>query len=51
MIAVGRDEHQGLLAESAESNTVDDAVAVALEYVARAARTGIRFRMQAAARA
>ena len=51
MVAVGRDEHLGLVAQAAEGDRVDDAVAVALEDVARPARAGSSFRMEAAARA
>ena len=50
MVAVGRDEHLGLVAQAAEGDRVDDAVAVALENVARPARAGLRFGMKAAAR-
>ena len=35
MIAVGRDEHLRLVAEPAEGDRVDDAIAIALERVAR----------------
>ena len=38
MVAVGGDEHLGLVAQAAEGDRMDDAVAVALEDVARAAR-------------
>ena len=38
MIAVRRDEHLGLVAQAAERDRMDDAVAVALEDVARASR-------------
>jgi hypothetical protein len=38
MIAVGRDEHLRLVAQPPEGDGVDDAVAIALEGVARAAR-------------
>ena len=41
MVAVGGDEHLGLVAEAAEGDRVDDAVAVALENVARAARARV----------
>ena len=50
MVAVGRDEHLGLVPQSPESDRMDDPVAVALEDVARAARAGVAFGMQAAAR-
>ena len=50
MIAVGGDEHLGLVAQTAEGDRMDDAVAVALEDVARTARAAIGFRMKAAAR-
>ena len=36
MVAVGRDEHLRLVAQAAEGDRMDDAVAVALEDVARA---------------
>jgi hypothetical protein len=38
MVAVGRDEHLGLVAQAAERDRMDDPVAVALEGVARPAR-------------
>ena len=41
MIAVGRDEHLRLVAEAAEGDRMDDAVPVALEDIARPARTAI----------
>src|SRR5258705_7888141 len=50
MIPVGRDEHLGLVAEAAEGDRMDDAVAVALEDVARPARGGIDLGMKASAR-
>ena len=50
MVAVGRDEHLGLVAQAAEGDRMDDPVAVALEDVARAARPGVCFRMGPAAR-
>ena len=50
MVAVGRDEHLRLVAEPAKGDGVDDSVAVALEGVARPARPGTVFRMEAAAR-
>ena len=50
MVAVGRDEHLSLVAEAAEADRVDQPVAVALENVARPARTRIAFGMEAAAR-
>ena len=50
MVAVGSDEHLGLLAQAAETDRMDDPVAVALENVTRAARTRVRFGMKAAAR-
>ncbi len=50
MVAVGGDEHLGLVAEAAEGDRVDDAVAVALEDVAGPARAGVGFGMEAAAR-
>ena len=43
MVAIGRDEHLGLVPQPAEGDRVDDAVAVALEDVARAARAAIGF--------
>ena len=50
MVAVGRDEHLGLVAQAAEGDRMDDAVAVALEDVARAARRAVDFPMEPAAR-
>ena len=50
MVAVGGDEHLGLVAQAAEGDRMDDAVAVALEDVARAARAGIDLSMKASAR-
>ena len=50
MVAVGRDEHLGLVAQAAEGDRMDDPVAVALEDVARAARAGVDFGMGPAAR-
>jgi hypothetical protein len=47
MIAIGGDEHLGLVAQAAEGGAVDDAVAVALEG---GAGGGQRFRVTAAAR-
>jgi hypothetical protein len=41
MIAVGRDEHLGLVTQAPERNRMHDPVAVALEPVARAARRSI----------
>ena len=38
MVAVGGDEHLRLVAQAAEGDRMDDAVAVALEDVARASR-------------
>ena len=38
MVAVGRDEHLGLVAQAAEGDRMDDPVAVALEGVAGTAR-------------
>src|SRR5690349_13560221 len=49
MVAVRGDEHLGLVAEAAERDAVDDAVAVALEDVARPARPGAMFGVEAAA--
>jgi hypothetical protein len=43
MVAVGRDEHLGLVAQAAEGGRVDDPVAVALKSVARASWTRIGF--------
>src|SRR3546814_1566939 len=48
MIAVGRDEDLGLVTQAAERNGVDDAVAVALEGIARAARAAAVLGMEAA---
>ena len=50
MIAVGGDEHLGLVAQSAEGDRVDDPVAVALEDVTGAARPFVGFGMKAPAR-
>jgi hypothetical protein len=50
VVAVGRDEHLRLVAQAAEGDGMDDPVAVALESVARPARTTVRLGMQAAAR-
>jgi hypothetical protein len=50
MVAVGRDEHLGLVAEAAEGDRMDDAIAVALKDVARPTGTGIDFGMEASAR-
>ena len=50
MIAVRGNEHLGLVAQATKSNRVDQAVAIPLENVARAARAGVAFRMKAAAR-
>ena len=50
VIAVGRDEHLRLVAEAAERDGVDDAVAVALENIARSPGTAIGFRKGPAAR-
>ena len=50
MVAVGGHEHLGLVAQAAEGGRMDDAVAVALEDVARAAWAAIGFRMGPAAR-
>jgi hypothetical protein len=38
MVAVGRDEHLGLVAQAAEGDRMDDPIAVALKDVARTAR-------------
>ena len=43
MVAVGGDEHLRLVAQTAEGDRVDDPVAVALEDVARPARTVVVF--------
>jgi len=50
MVAVGGDEHLRLVAQAAERDRVDDAVAVALKRVARAARAAVGFRETPAAR-
>ena len=50
MVAVGGDEDLRLVAKAAEGDRMDDAVAVALEDVARAARARLRLGMKAAAR-
>jgi hypothetical protein len=49
MVAVGRDKDLGLVAKAPERNRVDNPVAVALKYVARAARRPVGFRMGPAA--
>ena len=41
MVAVGRDEHLRLVAQAAEGDRMDDAVAVALEGVALPARAAV----------
>ena len=41
MIAVGGDEHLGLVAQAAEGDRMDDAVAVALKRVALPARRAV----------
>ena len=38
MVAVGRDEHLGLVAQAAEGDRMDDPVTITLEGVARPAR-------------
>ena len=48
MVAVGRQEHLRLVAQPAEADRMDDAVAVALKRVARAARGASRPRDRAA---
>ena len=50
MVAVGGDEHLRLVAQAAEGDRMDDAVAVALENVARAPRTAVGFLVGPAAR-
>src|SRR3546814_15902918 len=49
MVAVGRDEHLRLVAQAAEGDRMDDAVAFALKIVARAAHDAAGFGMAAAA--
>jgi hypothetical protein len=49
MVAVGGDEHLRLVPEPPEGDRMDEPVAVALEDIARATRTVVRFRMKAAA--
>jgi hypothetical protein len=44
MIAVGGDEHLGLVAKAAEGDRMDNPVAIALEYVTWTARPAIGFR-------
>ncbi len=41
MVAVGRNEHLGLVAQAAEGDRMDDPVAVALEGITRPSRTPI----------
>ena len=50
VVAVRRDEHLSFMAEAAEGDRVDQAVPVALENIARAARARIAFRVKPAAR-
>src|SRR4029453_13899404 len=50
MVAVGSDEHLGLVSQAPEGGRVDDPVAVALEDVPRAAGAAIGFLMGPAAR-
>jgi hypothetical protein len=50
VVAVGSDEHLRLVAQSPESDGVDDPVAVALEQVPRSTRPVVIFRMRAAPR-
>ncbi len=50
MVAVGSDEDLRLVPQPAEGHGVDDAIAIALEDVARPARCGVGFRMGPAAR-
>src|SRR5689334_2346297 len=50
MIAVGGDEHLRLVAEPAERDGVDDAVAVALENIARPTGSEVMLGMKAATR-
>ena len=50
MVAVGCDEDLRLVAEAAEGDRMDNAVAVPLEDIARAARTAVDFLMGPAAR-
>ena len=38
MVAVGRDEHLGLVAQAAEGDRVNDPISITLEGVARPAR-------------
>ena len=51
MVAVGGDEHLGLVSQPPKGDRMDDPVAVTLEDVARAVRTGIAFRMETTPRA
>src|SRR5690606_38704306 len=51
MIAVGRDEHLRLVAQTPEGDRMDDAIAVALEIVARPAHDAAGLGMAAAAAA
>ena len=51
MVAVGRDEHLGLVPEATKRDRMDDAVTVALEGVARSAGDSGFLPVQASARA
>ena len=50
MVAVGRDEHLRLMAQAAERDRVDDAVAVALKCIARTAGPSVALRVETTAR-
>ena len=50
VIAIGRDEHLRLVAQSTEGDGVNDPVAVALKDVARSTRAGCKFGMKPPAR-
>jgi len=50
MVAVGGDEHLGFVTQAAESDRMDDAVAVALKDIARSARAFVMLGVKAATR-
>ena len=48
MIAIGRDEHLRFVTQAAESNGVNDAVAITLKNIARPANVALRLGMKPA---